>query len=714
MKHNYTTVMIKVMIMFVMALEVHANSIIDNTIHDRNAEKTDEYLFADNYIFNVYDWRQRNIEGGEDFKWGSFFDGAMNYNDTSYAVYNIYPSVNIEHKSHLLYRRFTPAQIGLKTGFNNSLANTKALNKALKGCNVELSLLGEEYSFDSSVYIPNNTSLRIINGTFVITNSGLIDVGNNVSINFKDVKFKLSDELDSGYLIYKWGGINIEEFLLDNCEWEGDINILLRGDENGQKIGLLRINENKVLESKISATDARIRLENVLITDSCAVNHNHIEDISGPFFWWDGGDLGVDYYDEFAPSYIYNNYFRGLDKCNEDNYHCPVLVVAKEVHFFNNIIDNFININTDSSNSTSYDAYLSCNEVYYYGNTIRNLGLNKSNTENCQIFKSKGIINSNKYSIRKYYNNVFYNDKDYIVGQGISEDNIVIGFNRYDDIFIDDIVFENNVIDNECGTISAVSTTIAGNHFLNVSFRNNRIITKKWIGSFIYQKKDETIRDTELILIDNNIFDVDSHVGLMQYLTGNVKKMIITNNYFNSDFSYNIQMCNEVSITNNKTNVLLGNIEKIINAAKSNIDEIIYAPESSATISTSLNKSGGRTFTIHNFKDFRGTVKFYGGIGPTALSFTLLFKYKGLERMFPMIIKQGEGGSIVFKSIFNSEKTYTGNSIYNLYGTSYVLQRPHGLQVSYNNNELSIYKETTDNNFDYEEGYGFRIIIKPI
>ena len=114
---------------------------------------------------------------------------------------------------------------------------------------------------------------------------------------------------------------------------------------------------------------------------------------------------------------ISNNYFKGKI-VSIDSYYCSAIVVNNIVEFCGNYIEDFINY-TDgvtNNNATCYDAYLSCAEVYYHDNIIKNIiafTRNGGTKPLCEIFKSKlnplKILGVNM--IREYYNNNVCCDK---------------------------------------------------------------------------------------------------------------------------------------------------------------------------------------------------------------------------------------------------------------------------------------------------------------
>lgn len=121
---------------------------------------------------------------------------------------------------------------------------------------------------------------------------------------------------------------------------------------------------------------------------------------------------------------IANNKFIGKP-VSYNSYYCSALVQSVVCNFKNNYLKDIINFADRQSmpSATCYDAYLSCSEVYFTGNTIENMmsfSMNGANKPQCEIGKSKIDLLSHEGSktIRYYENNYYIVDGDKFLAMG--------------------------------------------------------------------------------------------------------------------------------------------------------------------------------------------------------------------------------------------------------------------------------------------------------
>lgn len=152
-----------------------------------------------------------------------------------------------------------------------------------------------------------------------------------------------------------------------------------------------------------------------------------------------------------ADVFICNNKFYGKP-VTLDYYYCSALVESVKCYFRNNILKDIINYTKGSKlpNATCYDAYLSCAEVYFTGNTIENMmsfSMNGGNKPQCEIGKSKiNVLDGEGYqTVRHYEGNTYTVDGSYFLSLGADRESLYSNvFNNFD--YVDTYNWINNKI----------------------------------------------------------------------------------------------------------------------------------------------------------------------------------------------------------------------------------------------------------------------------
>lgn len=217
-------------------------------------------------------------------------------------------------------------------------------------------------------------------------------------------------------------------------------------------------------------------------------------------------------------------------------YHCAALVEGNIVYFTDNYLDGICSIwgydGTDGGPSATYDAYLSCVEVYNQRNIIKNLAVWRvdgvarvdGNNPLCEIFKSKG----KGQGIGKRY----ITDNRYIVDTAWLDNNNVPATDRIVGIFRytsnqDVLVFKNNIIDIPGMSLRGMqgvnakvtNITFCGNYINSLSYNslvsatgqcnrievvNNTLVSKESSANFFKQGSGED-NEIKTLVVCNNV-----------------------------------------------------------------------------------------------------------------------------------------------------------------------------------------------------------------
>ena len=259
---------------------------------------------------------------------------------------------------------------------------------------------------------------------------------------------------------------------------------------------------------------------------------------------------------------IANNKFIGKP-VSYNSYYCSALVQSVVCNFKNNYLKDIINYADGKSMSaaTCYDAYLSCSEVYFIGNTIENMmsfSMNGGEKPQCEIGKSK--IDLLRYegskTIRCYENNsyVVYGDK--FLNMGADRNTL------YTNIFentdpVDTYIWNNNtVVYHQADLYSRNSSS----PYKTFKFNNNRIEVSsiKNNGLCIIPSNE----DFRIIQMTNNtfvlkesmpfyLFNQVNYSDSPLYIRGNIQ--IENNRFIGSSPKIIFSRADNIIIKNNET-----------------------------------------------------------------------------------------------------------------------------------------------------------------
>lgn len=218
---------------------------------------------------------------------------------------------------------------------------------------------------------------------------------------------------------------------------------------------------------------------------------------------------------------IKNNTFTCDEPCTSSPiYHCSVVAELNVLNFENNYIEGIASVyNGEDGPHTCYDAYLSCDRLFYRNNIIRNVmgwrtdgNIKDASTyhyPNTEVFKSKG----NSYS-KVITGNLFEIDNSWLQANNVpvSDNWIYIFVYQHPQ---KNVIFENN-------TINIPTTALAGRFAVNsgvienIKVSNNNI-TAKSINNFIhtggvYDQGGANEVVAKSVIITGNTFNVTNGV----------------------------------------------------------------------------------------------------------------------------------------------------------------------------------------------------------
>lgn len=259
---------------------------------------------------------------------------------------------------------------------------------------------------------------------------------------------------------------------------------------------------------------------------------------------------------------IANNKFIGKP-VSYNSYYCSALVQSVVCNFKNNYLKDIINYADGKSMSaaTCYDAYLSCSEVYFIGNTIENMmsfSMNGGEKPQCEIGKSK--IDLLRYegskTIRCYENNsyVVYGDK--FLNMGADRNTLFTNIFANTDP-VDTYIWNNNSIVYYQADLHGRNSSSPYKAF---EFNNNRIevASIKNNGLCIIPSEDDfriiQMRNNKFVLKDSTPFYLFNQVNFGDsplYIRGNIQ--IENNRFIGAAPKIIFSRADNIKIKNNET-----------------------------------------------------------------------------------------------------------------------------------------------------------------
>ena len=267
--------------------------------------------------------------------------------------------------------------------------------------------------------------------------------------------------------------------------------------------------------------------------------------------------------------------------------------------------------------ATCYDAYLSCAEVYFTGNTIENMmsfSMNGGNKPQCEIGKSKiNVLDGEGYkTVRHYEGNTYTVDGSYFLSLGADRESLYSNvFNNFD--YVDTYNWINNKIIYTNADLAGRSSS-AGYSSFNISDNLYQTESITGYGLCMMSTADPfnsiRISNNNFILKEPSVFYLFNQVDNKPNtsIKGNIE--IVNNSFVNAIPKICYFIADEVTINNNK-----------IDAAKLEINSNYYVSNyTGADIIPDVNRmsvelpylaSGNKGNSIVNFSTkSSGTFKY--------------------------------------------------------------------------------------------------------
>ncbi len=295
--------------------------------------------------------------------------------------------------------------------------------------------------------------------------------------------------------------------------------------------------------------------------------------------------------------YCDDNYI--LSDETDIEYYSPITLEGETVIFENNTIEGL----KASVNCALYDSYLSCTNVYYYNNVVRNNICFFANKTYNAIMKAKF-----GNGVRVYKNNIFETTQDYIdmlnssfasnvaktdfyqmcrismaetidYNTWIIRDNVfnLFVFSVAHDLYaVKEYTFENNEI-NATYHIGGALLYIGSSKARSYVLRNNTIILGTKLGAEPLELFHTTISSIKSnILFENN--KITSLSGIDVHSTAVQAKAVLKNNYYECPSIANFRLSEIGSVVNSpsisKCLMYIANCEYLIKGQ--NIDTAVF------------------------------------------------------------------------------------------------------------------------------------------
>lgn len=294
------------------------------------------------------------------------------------------------------------------------------------------------------------------------------------------------------------GSILLDKFHFINSKYYGRYLLQLSFEDINSDEIKFGISQIQVKDSYLY-NGGRILFLNGVIWDKCDFTNNTFESFPVTPIYLCYSHSKKRYPDEAdAYAYVENNIKKSADVliCNNkfygkpvslDFYYCSALVESVKCYFRNNILKDIINYTKDKNlpNASCYDAYLSCSEVYFTGNTIENMmsfSMNGNNKPQCEIGKSKSntLATEGYKTVRHYEANTYIVDGSYFLNmEGDRESLYTNIFNNVEYVDIYNWI-NNKVIYNDADL--AGRTSSAGYGIFNIRDNQFHVSSIKGYG----------------------------------------------------------------------------------------------------------------------------------------------------------------------------------------------------------------------------------------
>lgn len=282
-------------------------------------------------------------------------------------------------------------------------------------------------------------TFHITGGEMCIVSGNCFDFVNEGGFVAESTVFRREDIDEGKVLCGRWdlhGDILVDKFHFINSKYYGRYLLQMSFEDINSSETKFGINQIQVKDSYLY-NGGRVMSLNGVIWEKCDFYNNTFESfpITPIYIAYNHSKKRYpnesDTYEFVETNYkksisvtIANNKFIGKP-VSYNSYYCSALVQSVVCHFKNNYLKNIINFADGKSmpSATCYDAYLSCSEVYFTGNTIENMmsfSKNGASKPQCEIGKSKIDLLSQEGSktIRCYENNYYTVDGNKFLAMG--------------------------------------------------------------------------------------------------------------------------------------------------------------------------------------------------------------------------------------------------------------------------------------------------------
>ncbi len=297
----------------------------------------------------------------------------------------------------------------------------------------------------------------------------------------------------------------------------------------------------------------RVRIMDAVIADKCSITNNHYKSIATtPIYIACQHSVEGSPNDKTAYRHVKENLTKGCPVVIDRNifigspvqlnfYFCAALVKAVDCSFTNNYIRDIINYTDGKENSlaTAYDSYLSCVNVLYEGNFVKDVmsyTRKGGSKPKAQIGKSKTnpLGFAGMKAERIYKNNCFLVDGDRFLKMGADAESLnaeIFGNVSYIDNYVwsdNTVIYRKAQVKTGVSTLSYGTFTFENNYFEAESMTGNGIITTR-----SHEPMERiSICNNTFKLTKSQLFPVYNQRYNEKYVRGKQKEIVITDNTF--------------------------------------------------------------------------------------------------------------------------------------------------------------------------------------
>ena len=451
----------------------NAPASVSYVVLDQN-RSLESQLFSPNTVFEVrthFNLSGKRISIPEHcilfFNGGSFSNGILSADDGCYSVSPGSKGLsNCRLEGH--WRQTGPvarvSSFGIKSNSGvHAKVNYRLIDQLIRS--------GYSLFFDGSYYVDFGRPIvldRVLDifGGEILFSKVAFSFSNGGGLRANGTSFTRMEGATQSYLCgsgEKYKDIMIECLEFDNCTF--DCHYIARvsfRDMNSDKVrfGIRKVRLNHCRMRGYS----RLYLLNAVIHDECIIQNSVFAELNTvPIYICHSHSKQSNPEEDDAYEYaginiantcpisVLDNVFIGKP-ISSNFYYCSVLLRNNICFFKGNYIQDFINYTgrEDHKSATAYDAYLSCVEVYYSDNFIRDVysySLIGRNKPQCEIGKSKSnpLLSAGKHSVREYKNNKFVIDATRISNRNVDKSSLYV--NIFGNVtHIDDYIWNDNIV----------------------------------------------------------------------------------------------------------------------------------------------------------------------------------------------------------------------------------------------------------------------------